>query len=87
MLRAFRHLFHRPAVRMGPVDNSRIRITRTRNAQFISYLTESGFRKVNADRYESSLRWRRFVKHALLWFLAAGGAWVAIESARALSKF
>ena len=64
MLRAFRHLFHRPAVRMGPVDNSRIRITRTRNAQFISYLTESGFRQVNADRYESSLRWRRFVKHA-----------------------
>ena len=87
MWRAFRNWFHRPAIRMGPVDNSRIRMSRTRNAQFVSYLTETGFRRVNADRYEASLRRRRFAKHALFWSLAAGGAWVAVESARALSKF
>jgi len=87
MLRSFQKWFHRPAVRMGPVDNSRIRISRTRNAQFVSYLAESGFRQVNGDRYESSLRRRRLVKRALFWSLAAGGAWVAVESARALSKF
>ena len=87
MLRVFRHWFYRPAVRMGPVDNSRIRTTRTRNAQFVSYLTESGFRQVNADRYESSLRRRRFMKRVLYWSLAGGAAWVAIESARALSRF
>jgi len=72
---------------MGPVDNSRIRISGTRNAQFVSYLAETGFRRVNADRYEASLRRRRCVKQALFWSLAAGGAWVAVESARALSKF
>jgi len=87
MLRVFRHWFHRPAVRMGPVDNTRIRISRTRNAQFVSYLTETGFRRVNGDRYEASLRRRRLAKLALFWSLAAGGAWVAVESARAISKF
>jgi hypothetical protein len=72
---------------MGPVDNTRIRLSRTRNAQFVSYLTESRFRQVDGDRYESSLRRRRFVKLALLWALAAAGAWVAVESARAISRF
>ena len=72
---------------MGPIDNSRIHTTRTKNAQFVSYLTESGFRQVNPDRYESSLRRRRLVKRALFWMLVGGGAWIVIESARALSMF
>jgi hypothetical protein len=87
MLRVIRHWFYRPAVRMGPVDNSCIQITRTRNAQFVSYLIESGFRQVNGDRYESSLRRRRLVKRALFLSLAGAAAWVAIESARAISMF
>ena len=87
MLRKIRHWFHRPAIRMGPIDNSRIRTTRTKNAQFVSYLAESGFRQVNADHYESSLRRRRVVKSLLFWILVAGGAWVLIESARAISMF
>jgi hypothetical protein len=87
MLCKIRHWLRRPVVRMGPIDNSCIRTTRTKNAQFLSYLAESGFRQVNADRYESSLRRRRLLKHALLWLLAGGGAWVVIESARALSMF
>ena len=56
MLRELRHWLYRPPVRMWPVDNSRIRTTCTKNAQFISYLVESGFRKVNVDRYEVSRR-------------------------------
>ena len=87
MLRRIRHWFHRPTIRMGPIDNSRIRTTRTKNAQFVSYLTETGFRQVNADRYESSLHRRRLVKRVLLVLLIGGGAWVVIESARALSMF
>jgi hypothetical protein len=87
MLRALRHWFYRPAIRMWSVDNSRIHTTQTKNAQFISYLVESGFRQVNGDRYGSSLRRRRLVKRVLFWLLAAGGAWVLIESARALSMF
>ena len=87
MLRAVRHWFYRPAIRMWSVDNSRIHTTQTKNAQFISYLVESGFRQVNVDRYESSLRRRRLVKSLLFWILVAGGAWVLIESARAISMF
>jgi hypothetical protein len=87
MLREVRRWFRRPPVRMGSVDNSRIRITSTKNAQFISYLVESGFRQVNRDHYEASLRRRRWVKHLLFWTLAAGGSWILIESAKALSMF
>ena len=87
MLRRLRRWRFRPPIRMGSVDNSRIHTTRTRNAQFISYLVESGFRQVNADRYESGLRHRRVVKRILFWLLVAGGAWLAAESARALSMF
>ena len=87
MLRVVRHWFYRPAIRMWSVDNSHIHTTQTKNAQFISYLVESGFRQVNGDRYESSLRRRRVVKSLLFWILVAGGAWVLIESARAISMF
>jgi hypothetical protein len=87
MLRQIRHWFHKPSVRMGPVDNSRIHTTHVKNAQFVSYLTESGFRHVNADRYETSLRRRRLLKRGLLWLLFGGGTWVIIESAKALSTF
>jgi hypothetical protein len=87
MLRALRHWFRRPAVRMGSVDNSRIQTTRTKNAQFISYLVESGFRQVNPDHYEASLRRRRLARGLLVAVLAAGLSWVVIESARALSMF
>ena len=87
MLRELRHWLYRPPIRMWSVDNSRIRTTCTKNAQFISYLVESGFRQVNVDRYEVSLRRRRALKVALFWLLGAGGAWVVVESARALSMF
>jgi hypothetical protein len=87
MLREWRHWLHRPAIRMGSVDNSRIHTTTTKNAQFISYLVESGFRRVNVDHYETSLRRRRLGKALLFLMLGAGGAWVIIESARALSMF
>ncbi len=72
---------------MGPVDNSRIHTTRTQNAQFISYLVESGFRQVNPDRYEVSLRRRRLLKGLMLVILGAGCAWVIIESAKAFTIF
>ena len=60
---------------MGPIDNSRIQRPVPKNAQFVSYLAEIGFRQVNADHYESSLRRRRLLKRALLccWSAAARG--------------
>jgi len=85
MLRVMRRWWYRPAIRMGSVDNSRIRTTRTRNAQFVSYLVDIGFRQVNADHYEAGLRRRRLVKRVLFWLLVVGGAWLIVESARALA--
>jgi len=85
MLVRLRRWWYRPPIRMGSVDNSRIRRTQTRNAQFISYLVESGFRQVNADHYESGLRRRRLAKRILFWLFVVGGAWLIVESARALS--
>jgi len=87
VLRVIHHWFRRPTIRMASVDNSRIHTTRTKNAQFISYLVESGFRQANVDHYEAGLRRRRWCKAALFCLLGAGGAWVVIESARALSMF
>lgn len=72
---------------MGSVDNSRIHTTRTQNAQFISYLVESGFRQVNPDRYETSLRRRRWLKGFLFVVIGACFAWVIIESAKAFTIF
>lgn len=87
MLRRLRRWCHRPAIRMGSVDNSRIHTTRTQNAQFISYLVESGFRQVNPDRYEVSLRRRRWAKGLMLMVVGAAFAWIIIESAKAFTIF
>jgi hypothetical protein len=61
--------------------------TPTKNPQFVSFLTQSGFRKVDPDKYEKSLRRRRVIAHALMWTILAGFGWVVIESAQALSLF
>jgi hypothetical protein len=87
MSRGFLRWLHRQAALLGSADSSRFRPGCGPNAQFISYLAESGARQVNADHYEASLRRRRLGKGLLLWLLGAGGAWVIIESAKAISMF
>lgn len=61
--------------------------TSTRNAQFISFLDDSGFRRIDTDRWERKMRRQRLVAYVLLWSMVAGFAWVVIESAQALSIF
>jgi hypothetical protein len=87
MSRGFLRWLHRQAALWGPADSSPRRPGCGPNAQFISHLAESGARQVNADHYEASLRRRRLGKSLLLWLLGAGGAWVLIESAKAISRF
>lgn len=89
MLRIVKSWFHRPAIRMGRVDNSRIHTTRLRNAQFVSFFSENGNLNTpgGTDRYESRLRFRKRLKLVFGLFVAAGGAWVVVESARALTLF
>ena len=90
MLRVVKNWFHRPAIRMGRVDNSRIRTTAIRNAQFVSFISESGTLRSSSrqtDRYEARLRRRKVLKSFFALVLTAGVAWVIIESAKALSIF
>jgi len=88
MLRCILNKFRRPAFTTSVLmDRPVYERTRTKNAQFISFLDESGFRRVDPDRYERSMRRRKTVAYALLWSMVAGFAWVVIESAQALSLF
>ena len=85
MLRALINLFHRPAVRFGLARDRRSRL---RDPRFVSFMTQNNqYRSLNTDFQDAVLRGRRLVKQALILLLAAGGAWVVIESAKALSVF
>lgn len=88
MLRLLRQLFRRPPIRMGRVDNSAIRRTVIRNAQFVSFISSSGSSAhMNPDRHDRRLSRLKFMRTAGIVTLVAGFAWVAIESAEAFSIF
>ena len=88
MLYAVKNLFHRPAIRMGRVDNSMIQTTRLRNAQFVSFMSQcDSLAPMSLDRYDAKLRWRKRLKVALVLGIIAGFAWIVIESAHAISMF
>ena len=88
MLRFLKNFLRRPPVRMGRVDNARIRRTAIRNAQFVSFVDASGcFDRRQPDRFDRRLRRMKLIK-GLLSLAAAGGlGWVVMESARAISNF
>jgi len=88
MLSVLKNLFHRPAIRMGRVDNSRIHTTRLRNAQFVSFMSQGdSLCPFASDRYDSKLRFRKVLKFAFALALVAGLTWIVIESAHALSMY
>ena len=88
MLRLLKTLFHRPAIRMGRVDNARIRRTSIRNAQFVSFVDASGcFATRRADRHDRKLRLQKLARAAVTLAAAGGLGWVVLESARAISHF
>lgn len=73
---------------MGRVDNSLFQTTRLRNAQFVSFMSQSdSLAPMSTDRYDTRLRRRKRLKVAFILSLAAGLAWVIIESAHAISMF
>lgn len=88
MIRCVLNMLRRPPVASSALLHRRdFDRTSTRNVQFVSFLDESGFRRVDPDKYERSMRRRRAVAYCLLWMMVAGFAWVVIESAQALSIF
>ncbi len=88
MLRALFNFFHRPPIRMGRVDNRTISRTVIRNAQFVSFLSTSGSAsRRHPDRQDIRLRRQKLTRTAVGVALAAGAAWIVIESAQAFSIF
>ena len=84
MLRALLNLCHRPAIRFGL---RRDRRGRFRDPRFASFLAENNRRSADTDLHDAVLKGRKLMKHLFRLGLAIGGAWVVLESARALSVF
>ncbi len=81
-------LFHRPTYRFGKVDNSRIRRTTLRNAQFVSFMSQQGLgRAGNPDAHDTRLRRQRLFRAGAACAALAALVWIGIESAKALSMF
>jgi len=73
---------------MGRVDNSLIQTTRLRNAQFVSFMSQSdSLAPMSTDRYDAKLRRRKWLKATLVLAMVGGLAWVIIESAHAITMF
>ena len=76
-------LGHLPTTSPFRLDRT-LRVSGVKQAQFVSYLESSGYRTHHVDRYEQSLRRRRYAKAAFFWMTAFAAAWIVLQSAKAL---
>jgi len=84
VLRVLLNLCRRPAIRCGIARDPRGRF---RDPRFVSFLASSNRKMLNTDVHDAVLRGRRMMRNVLMLGLAGGGAWVVVESAKALSVF
>jgi hypothetical protein len=84
VIRALKNFLHRPAIRMGLARNPRRRF---RDPRFVSFLAMNNRKTLDTDFQDTVLRGRRVAKQAFTLLLALGGAWIVLESAKALSVF
>ncbi len=84
MLRALLHFCHRPALRFGLRRDPRGRF---RDPRFASFIGQTNRTKINTDLHDTVLRSRKLMKNVLRLALFGGGAWIVVESAKALSVF
>ena len=84
MLHVLQNLFHRPAIRLGVMEEAR---GLCRNPRFASFMVQCNRKPLDKHYHDHVLRARRLVRHAVMLALVAGGAWIALESARALAVF
>lgn len=84
VLRFLLNLCHRPAVRFGLRRDPRGRF---RDPRFVSFMTQSNHKALDTDFHDAVLRGRKWMRHLLRLALFGGGAWVVLESAKALSMF
>lgn len=84
---SMRRLLNHLPIQIGARSDRRLRTTGLKHAQFASFLETAGFRTHHVDRYERSLRRRRRAKQLIVVSLVLFGAWIASESAKALTLF
>jgi hypothetical protein len=84
MIRAIRSLLHRPVHGTAMARDPR---SRFRDPRFVSFMASSNRKTLDTDFQDAILQGRRVLKQVLVVLLAAGGAWVLVESARALTLF
>jgi hypothetical protein len=84
VLRLLRNLCHRPAIRNGLRRDFRGRF---RDPRFVSFLSQTNRKALDTDLHDAVLRGRRLMRNVLMLGAAGGGAWVVLESAKALSVF
>ncbi|QYM80732.1 hypothetical protein K0B96_01370 [Horticoccus luteus] len=63
------------------------RRSKYRNPRFASFLAQADPRSRNSDAYDARLRARRVVQRGLVALAVLAGAWVVVESAKALTMF
>ena len=84
MLRFLLNLCRRPAIRFGLAKDPR---SIRRNPSFASFLAQSNRGGHEMDRHDAMLRGRKIIRQVIILLLTGGGAWVVVESARALTMF
>ena len=87
MLRYLANLLHKKPVKNDALLDHSSDDYRMQNAQFVSFLQQSGFRKRQLNRHEKTKRLKRVVSVAFAWLLGLGFLWVLVESAQALELF
>ena len=87
-MRILRQLFRRPPIKMGYIDETRARRSPTRNAQFVSFFTETDcVAHRHTDHHDLRLRRQKRVRICALITVTALCTWFVVESAQALSTF
>ena len=84
MLSLLKNLFHRPAIRFGLARRGHGRF---RDPRFVSFISQNNRKALNTDFKDAVLQGRKMFRFALVAALVCGGAWVLVESAKALSMF
>ena len=85
MLRALKNLLPHRALRFGLRDDHAH--GRLRDPRFVSFVAQSNRKSLNTDLRDAVLRSRVFFRKVLVTAAIIGVAWVALESAKALSVF
>jgi hypothetical protein len=84
---AMRHLLNQLPIGLGVRSDRRLRTAQLKHTRFASFLEKDGFRVHRVDYRERSLRRRRMAKRLLVSATVLFTAWVALESAWALTLF